>query len=88
MSSNKKYYWLKLRSDFFEDPIIDIMSSLPDGDKVQLIYIRLLLKSLKENGYICLPGLLPTMEEECILLIRSERCRIRVWSMSPQEKKR
>lgn len=64
MSSNKKYYWLKLRSDFFEDPIIDIMSSLPDGDKVQLIYIRLLLKSLKENGYICLPGLLPTMEEE------------------------
>lgn len=86
MPSNKKYYWLKLRSDFFEDPIIDIMSSLPDGDKVQLIYIRLLLKSLKENGYICLPGLLPTMEEE--LLIRSERCRIRVWSMSPQEKKR
>lgn len=64
MPSNKKYYWLKLHSDFFDDPIIDIMSSLPDGDKVQLIYIKLLLKSLKENGYICLPGLLPTMEEE------------------------
>lgn len=64
MASNKRYYWLKLHADFFDDPIIDIMSSLPDGDKVQLIYIKLLLKSLKGNGYICLPGLLPSMEEE------------------------
>lgn len=64
MPSNKKYYWLKLHADFFDDPIIDIMSSLPDGDKIQLIYIKLLLKSLKGNGYICLPGLLPSMEEE------------------------
>ena len=63
MASNKRYYWLKLHADFFDDPIIDIMSFLPDGDKEQLIYIKLLLKSLKGNGYIFLPGLLPSMEE-------------------------
>ena len=50
MSQNKKYYWLKLKEDFFERDEIKIIESQKNGKDYINFYFKLLLKSLKSNG--------------------------------------
>ena len=50
MSKNKKYYWLKLKEDFFERDEIKIIESQKNGKDYINFYFKLLLKSLKSNG--------------------------------------
>lgn len=67
MADNKRYYWLKLHEEFFTQPVMKYIRKLPDGEKITIIYLKLLLVSLRTNGYIFLEGLFPTMEEEIAL---------------------
>lgn len=48
----KKYYWLKLKEDFFEDDTIEWIEDQPNGEKYSLFYLKLCLKSLKTNGIL------------------------------------
>lgn len=50
MSQNKKYYWLKLKEDFFERDEIKIIESQKNGKDYINFYFKLLLKSLKTDG--------------------------------------
>lgn len=50
--SNKRYYWLKLKEDFFEDETIEFIESQKNGVKYVNFYLKLLLKSLKNEGYL------------------------------------
>ncbi|OCL89456.1 phage replisome organizer N-terminal domain-containing protein [Arcobacter porcinus] len=50
MSQNKKYYWLKLKDDFFERDEIKIIESQKNGKDYINFYLKLLLKSLKTEG--------------------------------------
>jgi|LSQX01.2.fsa_nt_gb predicted phage replisome organizer len=50
MSQNKKYYWLKLKDDFFERDEIKIIESQRNGKDYINFYLKLLLKSLKTEG--------------------------------------
>lgn len=50
MSKNKKYYWLKLKEDFFERDEIKIIESQANGKDYINFYFKLLLKSLKTDG--------------------------------------
>ena len=50
MSQNKKYYWLKLKDDFFERDEIKIIESQKNGKDYINFYFKLLLKSLKTDG--------------------------------------
>ncbi len=72
MAQNKRYFWLKLHEEFFDDESIKFIQSLPDGDKVVIIYLKLLLKSLKNNGLICLQGFYATPEEDLALMLRED----------------
>lgn len=50
MAENKKYYWLKLKSDFFDDDTIKYIEEQENGIKYSNFYLKLCLKSLKTNG--------------------------------------
>ena len=50
MSETKRYYWLKLQEDFFEDDTIDFIESQENGEKYCLFYLKLCLKALKSEG--------------------------------------
>jgi len=46
----KKYYWLKLKSDFFDDDTIKFIEEQENGIKYSNFYLKLCLKSLKTDG--------------------------------------
>lgn len=50
MAESKRYYWLKLNEDFFEDDTIQWIQEQKNGNDYIIFYIKLLLKSLKDDG--------------------------------------
>lgn len=50
--SNKKYFWLKLKEDFFEEDTIAWIEEQQNGKEYSLFYLKLCLKSLKTNGVL------------------------------------
>ncbi len=50
MTNGKRYYWLKLREDFFESKRIKKLRKL--GEPCLVIYLKMQLKSLKTDGII------------------------------------
>ena len=69
MSAEKKYFWLKLKENFFDDKQIKYLRSLPDGDKIVITYLKMQLKSLKTMGSIRYDKILPSCEEELALML-------------------
>ena len=67
MSDNKKYYWLKLPSDFFEDKAIKRLRQIAGGDTYTIIYLKMLLKSLEDNGKLYYEGIEDTISKEIAL---------------------
>ncbi|CEH34751.1 phage replisome organizer N-terminal domain-containing protein [Romboutsia lituseburensis] len=52
MTNTKKYYWLKLKEDFFEEDAIAWIEEQENGKDYCLFYLKLCLKSLKTNGLL------------------------------------
>ena len=51
MADNQKYYYMRLKEDFFDsNDAVKIMESMPDGYLYSNILLKLYLKSLKCNG--------------------------------------
>ena len=50
--TNKKYYWLKLKEDFFEEDAITWIEEQEKGKEYSLFYLKLCLKSLKTDGLL------------------------------------
>lgn len=50
MAKVKKYYWLKLKDDFFEDDTISWVEEQENGKDYILFYLKLCLKSLRTEG--------------------------------------
>lgn len=48
----KKYYWLRLKEDFFDDDAIGWIEEQPKGKEYALFYLKLCLKSLKTDGIL------------------------------------
>ena len=59
MSDNKKYYYLKLRDNFFDNDDIAILESMPDGILYSNILLKLYLRSLKNNGKLMFNDRIP-----------------------------
>ena len=66
---NKRYYWLKLKDDFFDDKYIKALKKLPSGDSIVLIYLKMQLRALKTNGYIYYDKIMPNIEDELSLIL-------------------
>ena len=59
MSDNRKYYYLKLKEDFFESDEAVVLESMPDGYIYSNILLKLYLRSLKNNGVLMFNNLIP-----------------------------
>ena len=47
---NGKFYWLKLKRDFFKRHDIRIIESMPEGHETVLFYLKLMLESVDHEG--------------------------------------
>lgn len=63
----KRYYWLRLMSNYFELKTTKYLRSLPDGDKLANVHLHMQLNSLATDGLLQYDRLLPTIEEELSL---------------------
>ena len=59
MSDNKKYYYLKLKDNFFESDEIKILEQMKNGYKYSNLLLKLYLKSLKFDGALRLNEYIP-----------------------------
>ena len=69
MSDNKKYYWLKLKTNFFDSKEMLRLRSIAGGDTYTIIYLKMLLLSLKTDGLLEYDGIDATQDEEIALLL-------------------
>lgn len=56
---NKKYYYLKLKDNFFESDSMVLLESMNDGYLYSNILLKLYLRSLKDDGRLMLNGAIP-----------------------------
>ena len=54
MATNQKYYYMRLRADFFSRKDIILLESMPNGAVYCLILLKLLTASLENNGHLML----------------------------------
>lgn len=59
MADNKKYYYLKLKENFFDSDSMVLLESMQDGILYSNILMKMYLKSLKNNGKLVLNDLIP-----------------------------
>ena len=67
--ANKKYYWLKLKKEFFKQKTIKKMRQLPGGETYALIFLEMLTISTETEGMILYEGIEQTPEEELALTL-------------------
>lgn len=65
--NEKRYYWLKLKEDFFSSKRIKKIRSIAGGDTYTIIYLKMLLKALKNDGYLYFDGVMNDFAEEIAL---------------------
>lgn len=70
MGKDKKYYWLKLKTNFFDSKEMLRLRSIAGGDTYTIIYLKMLLLSLKTDGFLEYDGIDATQDEEIALLLR------------------
>ncbi len=61
--SGKRYFWPKLPEDFFRRGYIRRLRRLPEGDRLTVIYLEILLLGLKTGGKLCYEGTEDPAEE-------------------------
>lgn len=59
----EKYYWLKLKKDFFKRHDIKIIESMPNGKDYILFYLKLLCESVDHEGNLRFSDQIPYNEE-------------------------
>ena len=62
MADGKKFYWLKLRRDFFKRHDIRIVEEMPNGKDYVLFYLKLLLESIDHEGSLRFSDTIPYNE--------------------------
>ena len=63
MSDNKKYYYLRLKDNFFDSDELKILESMKDGYLYSNILLKLYLRSLKNDGKLVVNERIPYNEE-------------------------
>lgn len=53
MNDNKRYYWIKLKTDFFNQETIDFLLSQKNGCEYIVLYQMLCLNTANNNGEMC-----------------------------------
>jgi predicted phage replisome organizer len=59
MNDTKKYYWLKLKRDFFKRHDIQIIEAMPNGKDYILFYLKMLVESVDHDGNLRFNDVIP-----------------------------
>ena len=78
MATGKRYYWLKLKDDFFSSKRIKKLRKLAGGDTYTIIYLKMQLLAMKTDGVIQYSGLENSFEEELALDLDEDSDNVRV----------
>lgn len=81
MGENKKYYWLKLKDDFFRQREIKKLRKIAGGDTYTVIYLKMMLLSLVNDCKIYFEGVEDTFIEELALELDEEVDNVKVTVM-------
>lgn len=76
--NTKKYFWLKLKDDFFDEKYIKALRRLPQGDSLVIVYLKMQLKSLKTEGIIKYEQILPDAVSELAMLLDEDENVVRL----------
>ena len=63
MAEGKKYFWLKLKRDFFKRHDIQIIEAMPNGKDYILFYLKLLCESVDHEGKLRFSEQIPYNEQ-------------------------
>lgn len=55
--AEKKYYWLKMTDQFFEDKAIKKLRKIAGGDTYTIIYLKMLLTAIKQGNKMYFEGI-------------------------------
>ena len=85
MVDSKKYYWLKLKDDFFGLKEIRKLRKIAGGDTYTIIYLKLQLLSLKNEGKLFFDNVEDSFIEEMALMIDEEVENVKITIMFLQK---
>lgn len=60
---SKKFYWLKLKDDFFETEEIKLIENMENGKDYIIFLLKLRLKSINSDGLLNFKGIMPYNEK-------------------------
>lgn len=63
MADEKKFYWLKLKRDFFKRHDIKVIESMPNGKDYVLFYLKMMVESIDHDGALRFSDTIPYNEE-------------------------
>lgn len=81
MSEGKRYYWLRLKDDFFRSVRIKRLRKMAGGDTYCIIYLKMQLKAIKTDGFLEYKGYEQDFVEELALDLDEEPNDVRVTLM-------
>lgn len=79
--TNKKYFWFKLKEDFFRNKKIKKLRRIAGGDTYTIIYLKMQLLSLKDGGNLYFEDVEETFAEEIALEIDEDVDNVKVTLM-------
>lgn len=77
-ASTKRYYWLKLKEDFFRDKVMKKMRRIAGGDTYVIIYLKMMLMSIQTDGELYFEGIEDDFAAELSLALDEDEDNIRV----------
>jgi len=72
MSDNKKYYYLKLKENFFDSEEMILLQNMVDGYLYSDILMKLYLRSLKNEGKLIFKDLIPYTPSALAQVVRHQ----------------
>ena len=74
----KKFYWLKLKDNFFQQKEIKKLRKIAGGDTYTIIYLKLQLLSLENEGVLVYEGVEKDFAEQLSYEIDEDRDNIEI----------
>lgn len=77
-AGKQRFYWLKLKDDFFNDKRVKKLRRIAGGDTYTIIYQKMMLKSLCNDGVLEYEGIEDSFEEELALDLDEDKDNVEV----------
>jgi len=76
--NQKKYFWLKLPKIFFEDARIKKLRRIAGGDTYVVIFLKMMLLVINNDGIFIFEGIEKTLAEELALILDEDEDNVKV----------